>query len=102
MSDSRISRRAVGAGLAASATAALTGAVGLVPAPAAAASTYRDLSTAGPCGLWPGHTLSFQFFLPIVRGGRTRATPFRLILKTVDGSTLLTHDFQLEPGAMAE
>src|SRR4051794_39511883 len=103
MPDDRISRRAaVGAGLAAGATA-LGAAAGLSPAAAALpVGPVRGLATAGPCGFWPGHTLSYQFFLPAVRGGLTQEVPFRLILKAVDGSVLLTYDFRLRPGAGME
>jgi hypothetical protein len=98
MAGNRISRRAVVPGLAAGATAALAGAVTLDPAPAAAALPRRFGATAGPCSIWPGHTVNFQFFLPAVRGGGNQASQFRLVLKTIGGQVIVTHDFELRPG----
>lgn len=103
MAGQRISRRAVVPGLAAGATTALAA------APAAASRARQYSATCGPCGVWPGHSLRLQFFLPGTGGTRgaagarePQASPFRLILQTLDGKVIATHDFQLQPGAGME
>ena len=102
MAGNPISRRSVVSGLSAGATAALTGAVALAAVPAAALDRRQFTAMAGPCGLWRGHTLSYQFFLPAVQRGFNQPSDFRLQLKTLDGKVLLTHDFQLLPGKGTE
>jgi hypothetical protein len=102
MAEGRLSRRAVVPALAAGATAGLTGVVAVAPAAAGAARSRRFTATAGPCSIWPGHTLRFQFFLPAVQRGADQPSDFRLVLKSLDGSDLVTHDFQLLPGTGME
>lgn len=98
MADWRISRRRVVPGIAAGTAAALFGATVAVSPEAEAAKNPRFSATAGPCSLWPGHTLRFQFFLPAGVHSGSQASKFRLVLKTLDGNVLVTHDFQLQPG----
>jgi hypothetical protein len=95
MADNRLTRRDFVPGIAAGATAAL--AIGAAAPQAQAAARRNVTSTAGPCRLWPGHTLVYQFFLPAVQRD-TRARDFRLVLQGLDGTTVVSHDFQLQPG----
>ena len=103
MTNNSISRRAVVPGLAASATAALA-VTSLSSAEAAPSPGGRrtDTSSAGPCRVWPGHTLALQFFLPAVQRGSGRASQFRLVIQTIEGHVLVTHDFELRPGTGTE
>jgi hypothetical protein len=98
MSSKNVSRRSLVPSLTAGAVGALA-----VSAPAANAAAARGRSTliAGPCGVWPGHNLSLQFFFP--RGQRPGfSAQCRLTLRSLDGDVLVTHDFELQPGTGIE
>lgn len=98
MSSKNVSRRSLVPSLTAGAVGAL--AVSTPPANAAAARG-RSTLFAGPCGVWPGHNLSLQFFFP--RGQRPGfVAQCRLTLRTLDGDELVTHDFELQPGTGIE
>lgn len=100
MADVRISRRTLMPVLTAGATAAVTTSLSQPAAAAVRSRQYR--TTAGPCGLWRGHTLRFHFFLPEGARPTTRPSDFRLLLKTFDGTEIVSHDFQLVPGRGVE
>lgn len=102
MSSNTLSRRDIVSGLSATATAALTGAVALTAAPAAAADRREFMATAGPCNLWRGHTITYQFFLPAVQKGENKRSQFRLVLQGIDGTPIVTHDFTLMSGKGTE
>lgn len=103
MAENRISRRTVVPGLAAGATAALTGALTLGPTPAGAGRGRRRFgATVGPCGVWRGHTLGFHFFLPGVPREGDPPTELQLLVQALDGTEIATHQFQLLPGRGAE
>jgi hypothetical protein len=95
MADKRVTRRELVPGIAAG-TAAVASA--LVAQPAAAARVRRVTSTAGPCGLWRGHSIRYQFFLPAVQRGTTQASQFRLLIQDLEGNEIASHDFELLPG----
>jgi hypothetical protein len=94
MAGNRISRRHIVPGIAASATTALAIAN---PAAAAATKPRRTVLTAGPCRIWPGHTLAFDIFLPATTRP-TPAQPFRLALQNEDGEEVIVREFELVPG----
>lgn len=95
MAGDPISRRAIVPGLAAGAALA----VAASPGPAAAARRSRGYSAlAGPCSVWRGHTLRFQFYLPPSSRAGTNPNQYRLVLQTLDGNQLVAHDFLLPPG----
>ena len=95
MADKRITRRELVPGIAAG-TAAVAST--LAAQPAAAARVRRVTSTAGPCGLWRGHSIRYQFFLPAVQRGGNQASQFRLVIQDLEGNEIATHDFELLPG----
>jgi hypothetical protein len=99
MAGNNISRRAMVPTLAAGASVALLGAA---EADAAVSRPKPTQSICGPCKVWAGHNLAFQFFLPAVQPGSAQANPFRLVLQDLDGNTLVSHDFTLTPGTGKE
>lgn len=96
MADPRISRRAIVPGLAVGAAAALA------PISAEAAKLRRVSSALGPCRVFRGHRLTFQFFLPAGPRVVTQPSSFQLSLQTLDGTTFVQHEFQLVPGRGTE
>jgi hypothetical protein len=103
MAADEISRREFLPGLALGATAALTAGALMTAAPAEAGQNRRLFTaTAGPCNLWRGHTLVYQFYLPAVQDGSKTPSDFSLELKTLEGKTFYTHRFQLKPGTGTE
>jgi hypothetical protein len=101
MSEKRVSRRAmVPTTLAAGASMAM-----LLAQPTetiAAAARVKTTATAGPCRLWRGHNLVYQFYLPAVQRGTPGPQSFNLTLRGVDGGLIVSHDFQLTPGTGVE
>ena len=100
MSSKNVSRRSIVPSLAAGAAGML--AVSVAPAATSAASgRKRPAIAAGPCGIWPGHTLTLQFFN--AKGQRVSyALQCRLFVRDLDGNALVTHDFELQPGTGKE
>jgi hypothetical protein len=100
MSSKNVSRRSIVPGLAAGAAGML--AVSAAASPSTAASGRKRASiVAGPCGIWPGHNLTLQFFNP--KGQRVSyALQCRLFVRDLDGNELVTHDFELQPGSGKE
>jgi hypothetical protein len=94
MAGDRISRRAVVPALAAGAGALAVGA----PLQAAAPKLRRVALTAGPCRLWPGHTLAVDVFVPPVSRGPQTPAQFQLVLQLADGTQIVSHDFEVLPG----
>lgn len=100
MADVRISRRTLMPALTAGAAAVVTTSVS--PPVEAAARVRRYTTAAGPCGVWRGHSLRFHFFLPEGQRASNRPVDFQLVLRTLDGTTLVSHNFQLVPGRGTE
>ena len=100
MADNSISRRDLLPGLALGAAGIVALTASAAPAEAGQGRQYN--ATAGPCNLWRGHTIAYQFYLPAMQRGGNEASQFRLVLQTLDGRTILTHDFRLRPGTGTE
>jgi hypothetical protein len=101
MSEKRVSRRQmVPTTLAAGASMAMM--LAQPTETAAAAARTKTAATAGPCRLWRGHNLVYQFYLPAVQRGNPGPQSFNLTLRGVDGGLIVSHDFQLTPGTGVE
>jgi hypothetical protein len=100
MADNSLSRRDLLPGLALGAAGVVALAATASPAEAQTRQPYS--ATTGPCNLWRGHTIAYQFYLPASSRGTNETNVYRLVLQSLDGKTILTHDIRLRAGTGTE